>query len=117
MGLFTSLMILTTAALLDGPPTAAYALSNLAVSMFGAVLGGFVAGRLAPARPLAHGIALGVLAFAIGAGYQVVRLLAKLDVAAPPEPSWYLLALPAIALVGCSLGGWMEERRRAAEAR
>jgi peptidoglycan/LPS O-acetylase OafA/YrhL len=117
MGLFTSLLIVASAALLDGPPTQAFALSNLAISVFGAVLGGFVAGRLAPSRPLAHGIGLGALAFAVGAGYQVVRLVAKLDAAGGPEPAYYLLALPVIALVGCSLGGVLEQRRRAGDAR
>jgi peptidoglycan/LPS O-acetylase OafA/YrhL len=115
MGLFTALMVLSTAALLDGPPTAGYAISNLAISVFGAVLGGFVAGRLAPSRPLAHGIALGGLAFVIGAGYQVVRLVAKLEPAPAPEPPWYLLALPVIALAGCTIGGFLEQRRRSGE--
>jgi peptidoglycan/LPS O-acetylase OafA/YrhL len=113
MGLFTALIILASASLLEGPPTGAYALTNLAISVFGAVLGGFVAGRLATSRPLGHGIALGLLAFAIGAGYQVARLLAKLDAQPGPEPTWYLLALPAIALLGCPVGGWLEQRRRA----
>lgn len=115
MGLFTALMILMSAAAQGGTPTDAMALTNLAISIFGAVLGGFVAGRLAPGRPLGHGIALGVLAFAIGAGYQVVRLLAKVGPQGGPEPAWYLLALPVIALFGCSVGGWMEQRRRASD--
>lgn len=114
MGAFVSLVILAGASMVHGPPTAAYALTNLAISVFGAVLGGFVAGRLAPSRPLAHGIALGVLAFVLGAGYQLARLLTKLDETPGPEPVWYLLVLPAIALLACPIGGWMEQRRRAA---
>jgi hypothetical protein len=84
---------------------------------FSSLRSGFVAARLAASRPLAHGVGLGALAFVLGAGYQVVRLVAKIGPQGGAEPPWYLLALPAIALVGCSIGGWMEERRRAGETR
>lgn len=65
------------------------------------ILGSYIAGRLAPRRPLAHALTLG------GIGVVLSTLGALATIGAGPEfgPIWYPLALVAIALPCAWAGG------------
>jgi hypothetical protein len=67
------------------------------------VLGCYVAARLAPARPLAHALALG----AIGLVLSSIGAACMWDAG----PSWYSLAVIAIALPCAWLGGMLRVRQ------
>ena len=75
-----------------------------------AVIGGYVAARLAPARPWAHAIVLGLLTavFAAITGYAVS--------VAPPspeyanQPGWYYPVLAITVLPSILLGAWLYVR-------
>jgi hypothetical protein len=65
------------------------------------VAGGYITARLAPARPIAHAVALGVL----GLVASLAGLLATWDKGPEFGPKWYPLALVVIAVPSCWLGG------------
>lgn len=69
------------------------------------VLGGWVAARLAPSRPVGHAIALGLLGtmFALAGALVTVN---RPDLG----PAWYPIALVVTALPSVWLGGWLRER-------
>jgi len=63
------------------------------------IVGGYVAGRLAPSRPLRHAVVLGCIGLAISlAGFVATRNMNL-------GPTWYSLALIVAALPCASLGG------------
>jgi putative membrane protein (TIGR04086 family) len=85
----------------SGHPTALYLALNVVYSLGAAVLGGWVAGRIARRSPVAHGVALGVLMLALSA-YQLKH-------PAPGQPFAYLIVLliacPLAAIAGAALNG------------
>lgn len=100
-------MIVADATLLPGGPdiakpsavrTATFLYVNLVVCGVGAVLGGWLAARIAPSSPYAHAAALAA----------IVAVIAIPSVTGPPasvHPSWYPAALGLIAVLGVLLGG------------
>ena len=90
--------------MLDGDmaaaPTTAYLGVNLAYSLFAAVLGGWLAARIAAHKPVLH-------AGVVGA---VMLLLALAGDADPPQggvPGWYNPAVGVIGAVGALIGGFL----------
>ncbi|HVX88789.1 MAG TPA: hypothetical protein VG940_07685 [Gemmatimonadales bacterium] len=79
----------------------AYLTANLIASAVAAFAGGAVTARLAPDRPLYHGIALAILMCLMG--------LVSMRQAGGRQPRWYQLVLctvmPAIALIGAYISG------------
>lgn len=85
---------------------ALYALITVYTAAY-SVFGGWLAARLAPAAPMAHAVALGVLGLlASSAGAYL-----NWDKAAGHE--WYPIALIIIAIPACWVGGWIYVRRSA----
>lgn len=66
------------------------------------IAGGYVTARLAPSRPMAHALALGVVGFVLAVLGTVVMWNAG--------PHWYPLALVATAVPCCWLGGRLSGR-------
>ena len=110
-------MVLTYAAALvffggdlSAPPTTPYLVGNITYSLGAAMLAGWLAGRLAPRRPLAHavGVALVMLTLSLGSGQE--------SGAAPGVPAWYGPALALLMPFGALMGGWLlvrgERQRR-----
>jgi heme A synthase len=77
-----------------------------------AVLGGYVVAWLAPSRPMAHALVLGVLMalFALLTSHAVSM--------APPspeyaiQPGWYYPVLAVTVLPSILLGAWLQQRYR-----
>lgn len=69
-----------------------------------AVLGGYIAAKFAPFKPINHALALGAIGFVLAlAGYFATRNLNL-------GPAWYPLAL-VVTAVPCSwLGGYLQQR-------
>ena len=72
------------------------------------VLGCWVAARLAPARPMAHALALGW----IGVALSLAGLVAAQRQSPTLGPLWYSIAIVAISLPCAWLGGWIRIRAR-----
>lgn len=85
-----------------------YLAANLAVSFLGAVLGGWLAARIAAFAPFAHAAALAALLAAMSIG-------SAMSAAETPQPRWYPIVIGAIGVAGVLLGGAL--RAAAAEAR
>jgi hypothetical protein len=78
---------------------------RLVISVFGC----YLAARLAPGRPMAHALALGIIGVLIsGAG-----AIYAWDKGPGFGPRWYPLGLVVTALPTAWLGGWLYLRRRA----
>lgn len=99
--------------MLDGDmtaaPTPAYLGVNLAYSLFAAVLGGWLAARIAAHRPMLHA---GLVA-------AVMLLLALAGDADPPQggvPSWYNPVVGVIGATGALLGGLLHRGQPAGPA-
>lgn len=84
-----------------------YALITLYTAAYSA-FGGWLAARLAPARPIAHAVALGVLGFVASS----LGAYMNWDKAAGHE--WYPIALIIIAIPSCWLGGMIYMKRKPA---
>lgn len=69
-------------------------------------LGSFLAGRLAPHRPMLHAMILGVM----GLLFSLLGAMAAIQ--NHFGPSWYPLALAAAALPCAWFGGWLAQIRR-----
>jgi hypothetical protein len=93
-----------TAYLGDAPTLLTYLAASFGLS----VAAGWLTGRLARTRPLAHGVVLGCVQLVMGIGFEVSywSLL----------PVWYHLVFLALLIPGNALGGWIEDRRRGARA-
>src|SRR5262245_61032292 len=65
------------------------------------IAGGYLTARLAPNRPLAHAVVLGILGIAVA----TAATAATWNLQPPPGPHWYPLALVATALPCTWLGG------------
>ena len=77
-----------------------------------AVVGGYVAARLAPARPMAHAIVLGLLmaVFAVITGYAVSVTPPSPEYA--NQPGWYYPVLAITVLPSILLGAWLSVRNK-----
>jgi hypothetical protein len=75
--------------------------------MIDGTIGGYVAARLAPDRPLAHALALGIIGFFLSSAGAIATW--KMG----PEfgPKWYTLALVVISLPCACLGGFLRARQ------
>lgn len=76
------------------------------------IIGGYVTARIAPDRPIAHALALGIIGIVLSTG-GVVATWSK-----GPEfgPKWYPLTLVAIALPCSLIGGLLRARQINARA-
>jgi hypothetical protein len=76
------------------------------------ILGGYVVARLAPDRPVAHALVLGIIGIVLSTG-GVVATWSK-----GPEfgPKWYPLTLVAIALPCALIGGLIRARQTGSQA-
>jgi hypothetical protein len=72
------------------------------------ILGSYIAGRLAPRRPLAHALTLG----SIGVVLSSLGALATLGAGPEFGPIWYPLSLVALALPCAWVGGRLAEAQR-----
>jgi heme A synthase len=92
------------------PENTAWVVFNVIYGCAFAVIGGYVAARLAPARPWVHATILGLLmaVFAVITGYAVS--------VAPPspeyanQPGWYYPVLAITVLPSILLGAWLYVR-------
>lgn len=71
------------------------------------VLGGYLAARLAPRRPMKHALVLGGLGTVLSAVGAVAAIGANLG------PAWYPVALVVTALPGAWLGGLLDRPKAA----
>lgn len=67
------------------------------------VAGGYITARLAPRRPLAHAVVLGVIGIVAGSAGTVAMW--------QTGDQWYPIALVLLALPSTWLGGWLFSRR------
>ena len=84
-------------------PTTPYLAINLAYSFGAAVLGGWVAARIAAHRPFLHA---GIVA-------AVMLVLAVLGDGGPPDagvPAWYGPGVGTLGAAGALVGGWLRVR-------
>jgi hypothetical protein len=86
------------------------AAATLLVGCVGTVLGGFVAARVAKQAPLAHGVALGVVAMLIGA-------LVGEDPFTAAMPAWYRIACWVLVIPSAVLGAKLAARDRSVPVR
>lgn len=70
------------------------------------VVGGWIAARLAPSRPMVHAGVLSVLGLAGGTAGVIATWNLNLG------PHWYPIALAVEAIPLTLLGGWLAARRR-----
>lgn len=71
------------------------------------VIGGYIAARLAPDRPVMHALALGTLGFLV----SIAGVAATWNKGPEFGPKWYPLALVVIALPCALIGGKLRERQ------
>lgn len=86
-------------------PTPPYLGVNIAYSLGAAMLGGWLAARLAPSRPFWHAGSLAVLLFLLSFGGTGAEAEASSAV-----PAWYGTVLAIIGPTGVVLGGWLRVR-------
>ena len=82
--------------------------ANLGVAGVGAVIGGWLAARVAPRFPYAHAAALAAL---VG----VIALPSLTGPSQAPQPGWYPAALALVAVLGVLLGGKLRAAAASAE--
>lgn len=80
----------------------------LGMGALAAIVGGYAAGAIAGRRPLAHGLALGLLLAAIR-----VAMLARdrPGMGSASESRWFTIAVMVGAFIGGTLGGVMRAQR------
>lgn len=71
------------------------------------IIGGYIAGRLAPDRPVKHALALGIVGVVLATG----GVLATWTKGPELGPKWYPLALVVIALPCALIGGKLASRK------
>jgi hypothetical protein len=88
---------------------ALYVAANLAVSLLGAVMGGWLSARIGSIAPLAHALALAIVT-AVLAAYSAFQ--------APNngQPGWYPLVVGIIGVAGVLLGGKLRAAAAAADS-
>ena len=72
------------------------------------IIGSYVAARLAPSRPMAHAMLLGVLGLVVGGAGAAVTWNSN----PPLGPHWYGIAVALISIPCAWIGGLLAERRR-----
>lgn len=72
------------------------------------IIGGYIAGRLAPNRPVRHALVLGIL----GVLLATAGVLATWNKGPEFGPKWYPLVLVVIALPCALIGGKLASRKR-----
>lgn len=72
------------------------------------ILGSYIAARLAPGRPMAHAMALGILGVVLGSAGAIAQWNRMPEIG----PKWYPLALIVLAIPGAWVGGWIWEMSR-----
>jgi hypothetical protein len=77
-------------------------LASLAYVTVYAVAGCYLTARLAPRRPMAHALVLGVL----GLVFNIAGTIAMWNTA----PAWYHIVALALVMPSAWLGGWLRER-------
>jgi hypothetical protein len=83
----------------DGPtPMATYLSVNLAICGIGAILGGWLAARIASFAPYGHAAVMAALV-------AVLSLTTATGTPAPAYPGWYPSVLGLVAVLGVLLGG------------
>jgi hypothetical protein len=82
-----------------------YYAANLVVSAMGAMLGGWVTARMAPAAEMAHVFALVLLILLMS-----VPALLGYGPGVEVQPMWYKITLPILGMSGAILGGWLRSR-------
>lgn len=92
-----------------GTPPTSYIVANLIAGAACAVAGGWVAARLAPARPRLHAAVLAALTLGLGVQFAVSQR-------GGPHPGWYLVLLPVVGALGVMLGGALRRAPRRAAA-
>ena len=75
--------------------------------MIDGTIGGYVAARLAPDRPVVHALVLGSIGFAL----SVAGLVATWNKGPEFGPKWYPLALVVVSLPCALLGGLLRARQ------
>jgi NhaP-type Na+/H+ and K+/H+ antiporter len=80
-------------------------LTSVAVGMLFAVLGGYLAARLAKRRPLAHGVAV-ALVLAVGAAISLLSTLGNGAI-------WSQVSALVFMAPSAVLGGWLRSKQRA----
>jgi hypothetical protein len=95
----------------EGMSTALWLLATAYRFAFG-VVGGYLTSRLAPGRPVAHAVVLGI----VGVVLSTLGVVATWGRGPAFGPSWYPLALVAIALPCSWLGGRLGAARSSSPA-
>lgn len=85
---------------MEGTPPHAYLYANLAASFVAALLGGWVAARLAPRNSMLHSAALAMLLLAM----SVLSFRSQ----AARQPRWYPITIALIGMTGVMAGGFWE---------
>jgi hypothetical protein len=91
---------LVASALIGGgaPPMPTYLSMNLAICGIGAILGGWLAARIASFAPYGHAAVMAALV-------AVVSITTVTGAPAPAYPGWYSSVLGLVAVLGVLLGG------------
>ena len=112
--LVSAILTAVTISLLGALFPASYQAENIAWVIFNviygcafAVIGGYVAARLAPSRPFAHATVLGLLMafFAVITGYAISVTPPSPEYA--NQPGWYYPVLAITVLPCILLGAWL----------
>jgi hypothetical protein len=82
-----------------------YYAANLVVSGMGAMLGGWVTARMAPAAEMLHVLALALLILLMS-----IPALLGYGPGVELQPVWYRITLPVLGIGGALLGGWLRSR-------
>lgn len=69
------------------------------------ILGAMLTAKLAPGKPMKHALILGVIGTFLG----IAGVLATWDLGLGPK--WYPIALAALAIPQCWIGGWLYQSR------
>lgn len=75
--------------------------------MIDGTIGGYVAARLAPDRPIAHALALGIIGFLLSSAGAI----ASWNKGPEFGPKWYPVALIVVSLPCALLGGFLRARQ------
>ncbi len=75
--------------------------------MIDGTIGGYVAARLSPDRPMAHALALGIIGFLM----SIAGAFATWSKGPEFGPKWYPLALVVVSLPCALLGGFLRARQ------